>query len=567
MITITFITVRRLTKKLIPNMQESFNQNLADSIKKNWLIAALSDLTGSTVTYGQLATAIARIHLYFKEAGIEPGDKIALCGKNSAHWAIAFLGTVTYGSVIVPILNEFKTDNIYHLVNHSDAKLLFVDDSVWSAMNPDEMPELKGIFDLSDFSLLLERDPRLKALKENLDTEFAKLYPDGVKPADVKYYNDNVDDLMLINYTSGSTGFSKGVMLTYGNLMSNARFAIDEIPYLHPGDGMLSMLPMAHMYGLLVELLFPLMLGAHVSFLGRVPSPKILLDAFKQVKPKIVITVPLVIEKIVNGKILPVLRKPTMKVLTSIPGIRNIIYRKVLSKLIEAFGGNLVMVVIGGAALSPEVEKCLRKIHFPYTVGYGMTECAPLIAYASPDVFKERSCGLTVSRMETRVDSPDPEHIPGELWVRGANVMKGYYKNPEATEAIFRDGWMNTGDMCIKDKDGFIFIKGRSKTMILGPSGQNIYPEEIEAVLNHMPLVEESLVVDREGGLVALVYPNYDTIKKLKLTPEQVNSQMDENILQLNREVPAYSKVKKVELLEEPFEKTPKHSIKRFLYN
>lgn len=532
----------------------------------NWNLAALSDLTGKTYTYGEVAENIARVHLYFKSIGLKPGDKVALCGRNSSAWAQAFFSAVTYGAVIVPILNEFKPDNIHHLVNHSDSVLLFVDDSIWEQLDHEGMPALKGVFDISGFTLLECRDEKLKTTRENIDEIFARQYPEGFGPDDVKYHDDDPDELMLINYTSGSTGFSKGVMLTYGNLMSNARFAIDEIPYLVPGDGMLSMLPMAHMYGLLVELIFPIMNGAHVQFLGRVPSPKILMDAFAQVKPKIVIAVPLVIEKIVTGKIFPVIKKPMMRALCAIPGINTVIYKKIRQKMIDAFGGNLVMVVIGGAALAPEVENFLRKIKFPYTVGYGMTECAPLIAYASPDVYKARSCGLTVTRMEVRVDSPDPENIPGELWVRGDNVMQGYYKNPEATEAVFKDGWMNTGDMCTVDSDGFIYIKGRSKTMILGPSGQNIYPEEIEGILNHYPLVSESIVVDREGTLVALVAPDEDTIKKLKLTPDQVTAQMEENITLLNKEVPAYARIKSIELMDKPFEKTPKHSIKRFLY-
>ena len=547
-------------------MKESFNENITRSIVENWTHPALSDLTGGTYTYGEMAAAIAKIHLYFKSIGLKPGDKVALCGRNSRNWALTFFATVTYGAVCVPILNEFKPDNIHHLVNHSDSVLLFVDDSIWNELDHVDMPEIKGVFNATNFELLECRDEKLRETAADIQSIFDATYPDGFKASDVKYYHDKPDELMLINYTSGSTGFSKGVMLTYGNLMSNARFALDEITYLGAGDGMLSMLPMAHMYGLLVELIFPIFKGAHVQFLGRVPSPKILLDAFAKVKPKIVITVPLVIEKIVTGKIMPELRKPVMRLLTAIPGVRGAIYKKVREKMIDAFGGELRMVVIGGAALAPEVEKLLRKIHFPYTVGYGMTECAPLIAYASPDVFKARSCGVVVARMETRIDSPDPEHIPGELWVRGDNVMQGYYKNPDATEAVFKDGWMNTGDMCVRDKDGFIYIKGRSKTMILGPSGQNIYPEEIEGQLNHLPLVGESLVVDREGTLVALVVPDEDTIKRLKLTPEQITSQMDENIVMLNKALPAYAKIKSIELLDEPFEKTPKHSIKRYLY-
>lgn len=547
-------------------MKESFNYNIAESIKRNWDHPALGDLTGGTYTYAETAGNIARLHLYFESIGVKPGDKIALCGRNSAGWALVFFATVTYGAVIVPILNEFKPDNIHHLVNHSDSVLLFVDDSIWSSLDHSDMPALKGVLSIGEFELLDCKDDNLKSTRENIERIFKDRYPGGFKQDDVRYHADSPDELMLINYTSGSTGFSKGVMLTYGNLMSNARFAVDEIPYLGPGDGMLSMLPMAHMYGLLVELVFPIMKGAHVQFLGRVPSPKILLEAFAQVKPKIVITVPLVIEKIVTGKIFPVIRKPLMRVLCAIPGINRLIYNRILRQMKDAFGGNLVMVVIGGAALAPEVENFLRRIRFPYTVGYGMTECAPLIAYASPDVFKARSCGMTVTRMETRIDSPDPENVPGELWVRGDNVMQGYYKNPEATETVFKDGWMNTGDMCTRDSDGFIYIRGRSKTMILGPSGQNIYPEEIEGLLNHYPLVMESIVVDRDGTIVALVVPDEDAVRQLGLTPSQVRSQMDENIVLLNKELPAYARVKCIELMDEPFEKTPKHSIKRYLY-
>lgn len=547
-------------------MKESFNNNIALSIRSHWSHPALSDLTGDTYTYAVTAENIARIHIYFESIGVRPGDRIALCGRNSAAWAVIFFATVTYGAVIVPILNEFKPDNIHHLVNHSDSVLLFVDDSIWATLDHSGMPALKGVFNMTDFSLLHCNDDKLRVTRDNIGSLFSERFPGGFTPDDVKYHADRPDELMLINYTSGSTGFSKGVMLTYGNLMSNARFAIDEIPYLGPGDSMLSMLPMAHMYGLLVELIFPVMKGAHVQFLGRVPSPKILLDAFAQVRPKIVITVPLVIEKIVTGRIFPVIRKPLMKVLCAIPGINRIIYNRILKQMIGAFGGRLVMVVIGGAALAPEVEQFLQRIRFPYTVGYGMTECAPLIAYASPDVFRARSCGRTVTRMEVRVDSPDPENIPGELWVRGDNVMQGYYKNPEATDAVFRDGWMNTGDMCTIDRDGFIYIRGRSKTMILGPSGQNVYPEEIEGLLNHYPLVLESIVVDRGGNIIALVVPDEDTVRKLRLTPDQVRSQMDENMIQLNKELPAYARVKGIEIMDEPFEKTPKHSIRRYLY-
>lgn len=547
-------------------MIKSFNKNISDSIVAHWEHPALTDLNGPTLKYSEVAAAIAKIHIYYKTIGVKPGDKIALCGKNSSHWAIAFLATATYGAVIVPILNEFKPENIHHLVNHSDSVLLYIDDSIMENLDAEEMKGVKGIFSLSDYSLLLSRDEKLAETRENIDAIFTKTYPEGFSGKDVKYHADSIDELMLINYTSGSTGFSKGVMLTYGNLMSNAQFAIDEIPYFHPDDGIVCMLPLAHMYGLLVELIFPLMKGAHVTMLGRVPSPKILLDAFADVRPKLIITVPLVIEKIVKGKVFPMINKPLMRAALLIPGLNSYIYKKIKKQLIGAFGGQLKLLVIGGAALSTDVEKFLRRIKFPYTVGYGMTECAPLIAFAQWDIQKSHSCGRPVDRMEVRIDSPDPEHIPGELWVRGANVMQGYYKNPEATESVFRDGWMNTGDMCTQDSDGFIYIRGRNKTMILGPSGQNIYPEEIEQVLNNLPMVTESIVVDRDGALIALVHPDFDEAKRLKMTDTQLSSIMDEDLAALNKEMPAYSKVKAIEIMQEPFEKTPKHSIKRYLY-
>ncbi len=547
-------------------MNESFNKKLAESLSKHWDYPALSDLNGATLKYSDVAASIAKIHIYYETIGIKPGEKIALCGKNSVKWAVAFLATVTYGAVAVPILNEFKTENIHHLVNHSDSVLLFVDESIMEHLDVEQMPVLQGIFLLGDYTLAFSRNEKLTVARNEIDKLFGEHYPDGFSRKDIHYCEDKPDQLMLINYTSGSTGFSKGVMLTYGNLMSNAQFAIDNIPYFHPGDGILCMLPLAHMYGLLVELLFPLFKGTHVSFLGRVPSPKILLDAFAHVKPKLIITVPLVVEKIVKGRIFPVIKKPLMRLLLLIPGVNNRIYKKIRKQMIDAFGGNLCQMVIGGAALSDDVERFLRRIKFPYTVGYGMTECAPLIAYAPWDEFKAHSCGRTVDRMEVRIDSPDPEHIPGELWVRGDNVMQGYYKNPEATEAVFRDGWMNTGDMCTQDSDGFIYIRGRNKTMILGPSGQNIYPEEIEQKLNNMLLVNESIVVDRDGALIALVHPDYDEAKRLKISDGQIPGIMDANLVALNKEMPTYSKVKAIEIVNDTFEKTPKHSIKRYLY-
>lgn len=550
-------------------MKQSLIDDIAASFRRNQSVEALSDLNGGTITYAELTREIARLHVMFSNAGIQRGDKIALCAKNSSQWALIFLSALTYGAVCVPILHEFNVESIHHLVAHSDAKLLFVDLSIWRQLDASKMPDVEGFFDIDNYLLKKWRSQKVKDAFDTLDGLVEARYPNGINADnfDLSYFHDTKDDLAVINYTSGSTGMSKGVMITYGNLWSNARFATDNIPFFQPGDGMVSMLPLAHMFGMLVELIFPLLKGCHITFLGRVPSPKILLDAFAQIKPKLVVTVPLVIEKIVVNKVFPVLNKPLMKVLTHIPGINTLIYKKVKAQMIAAFGGNLHQLIIGGAALAPAVENFLLKIKFPYTVGYGMTECAPLISYCFWDKQKPGSCGLIVDRMEAKVDSPDPAVTPGVLWVKGDNVMKGYYKNHEATDAVFKDGWMNTGDICILDNDGYLFIKGRDKSMILGPSGQNIYPEEIENKLNHLPFVAESLVVERKGKLVALVYPDEEAARHAQMGKEKIDEIMDYNLATLNRELPGYSRVASIELRSEPFEKTPKQSIKRFLYS
>ncbi len=549
---------------------ESVVTDLASSIRRNWDVPALSDLhQGNTITYGTLAWHIARMHQSFIADGIHPGDKVAICAKNSSHWAMQFIGCITYGVIAVPILNEFKPDAIEHLVTHSDAVALAVDDHTRKSLNVEAMPNVLGFFDIETWRPWKVREKVIETTSDNLDVIMARAYPDGVNKDnfDKTYFADTPDDVAVINYTSGSTGQPKGVMLSYGSIWSNARFATDNIHFYRPGDGMVSMLPLAHMFGLLVELIFPLLKGCHITFLGRVPSPKVLLDAFAEIKPKMVVTVPLVIEKIVVNKVFPTLNKPLIKVLTKLPLINRKIYDKVRAQMIEAFGGNLKQLIIGGAALSKEVENFLLKIRFPYTVGYGMTECGPLIAYCFWDTQKQGSCGKIVDRMEARIDSPDPENVAGVLWVKGANVMEGYYKNPEATEAVFdKDGWMNTGDICTLDSDGYLFIRGRDKSMILGPSGQNIYPEEIEGKLNHLPFVAESVVTDRDGKLVALVYPDYEAARKAHVSREKIDELMDYNLTTLNRDLPAYSKVTRIELRDEPFEKTPKQSIKRFMY-
>ncbi len=542
--------------------------DLAESFRRNQSVDALSDLNGEAITYAELTQRVARMHVLLRHAGIKRGDKIALCAKNSSHWALVFLSALTYGAVTVPILNEFRNDSIQHLVSHSDARLFFVDPAIWKSLDASQMPDVDGFVDIETWRLRLSRSTSVKTAFDELDRLVDMDFPEGttVGNFDRDYFRDSKDDLAVINYTSGSTGLSKGVMISYGNLWSNARYSTDNIKFFEPGDGMVSMLPLAHMFGLLVELIFPLLKGCHITFLGKVPSPKILLDAFSRIRPKLVVTVPLVIEKIVTNKIFPALKRPLMRVATRIPLLNDFIYRKVRSKMIDAFGGNLHQLIIGGAALAPSVEKFLLRIKFPYTVGYGMTECAPLISYCFWNKQKPGSCGLVVDRMQARVESPDPSTVPGVLWVKGDNVMQGYYKNQEATDAVFDDGWMNTGDICILDNDGYLFIKGRDKSMILGPSGQNIYPEEIENKLNHLPFVAESIVVERDGRLVALVYPDEEAARHAHLPKEKIDSLMDYNLVTLNRELPGYSKVSSMELRGEPFEKTPKQSIKRYLY-
>lgn len=528
----------------------SLNSLIAETIKKHGIHPALSNLGSHSISYTELGSQIDNWHVKFAQYGVKPGDKIALCGKNSANWAVVFISCLTYGAVSVPILNGFTLESVTYLVNHSEAKLLFTEQQTWNNLDRSKLPYVIACHDI-DTNDTLYIKPDVK-----LDPE---AHPAG-------FFHDKNDDLAIINYTSGSTGTSKGVMLTYGNVTSNAVFAVENIPYLHPGDGMVSMLPMAHMFGMLVELIFPLLKGCHITFLGRTPSPGILLNAFAEIKPKIVVTVPLVIEKIVKNKIFPVINKPLMKALISIPFLNSLIYKKIRTQMLKAFGGNLHQLIIGGAALNPDVEKLLRKINFPYTVGYGMTECAPLIAYCPWDKQKSGSCGRIVDRMQARIDSADPAAIPGVLWVKGDNVMKGYFHNPEATEAVFDGDWMNTGDICVLDNDGYLFIKGRDKAMILGASGQNIYPEEIENKLNNLPFVAESLVVDRDGKLVALVVPDYDAAQKAHVSKEKLDELMDYNLSTLNKQIPAYSKISHIELRDEPFEKTPKMSIKRYLY-
>lgn len=537
------------------------------SVRSNWDLTAMTDLGGASYQYRDVARKIAKLHILFEHAGLRPGDKIALCGKNCAHWAIAFLASLTYGAVSVPILHEFNPQNIHNLVNHSDAKILFVDPHIWDSLEIESMKGLHGVLLISDYSLAFSSSKRLSEARLRLNSLFGDRYPERFTPADIRYHMPADDtSLAVINYTSGSTGFSKGVMLSYRNIWSNIRYSIDNIPYYHPGDGSLCMLPLAHMFGLSIELLFPFCVGCHINFLTRTPSPRILLEAFQSVKPKLVITVPLVIEKIVKTKVFPTLRKPLMKLLLHTPFVDRKITASIREKLLQAFGGNLHQLIIGGAALSTDVEAFLRRINFPYMVGYGMTECAPLICYAPWNEIKAHSCGRIVDRMEGRIESPDPTATPGVLWVKGDNVMLGYYKNPEATEAAFRDGWMSTGDICQMDSDGFLFIRGRDKSMILGPSGQNIYPEEIEQKINELPYVAESLVVSNDNKLIALVHPDFDKADADGISHAQIEQRISEAVKALNPQLAAYSQISGVKIHQEEFAKTPKRSIKRYLY-
>ena len=549
-------------------LQDNLIDYIQESIREHWDLPALTNFKGQSFQYSTVARKISKLHIMFEAAGIKKGDKIALCGRNSAHWATACLAILTYGAVAVPILHEFKPDMVHHLVNHSEARILFVDSAANENLDRDAMPNLEGAILTGDYSLLMSRNPRLTEAREHLNELFGHRYPERFTREDVKYERRDPDEVVLINYTSGSTGFSKGVMLTERSLWSNLHYCVSHLEFLKAGHNLICMLPLAHMYGLMVELIHPFAKGCHINFLTRTPSPKIIIDAFADVKPVLIVAVPLIIEKIIKTRVFPLLEKPYMKLLLRVPFVDDRLLVKIKDKLKQVFGGNCQEMIIGGAGLNKDVETFLRRIQFPFTVGYGMTECGPLIAYAHWDVQRPQSCGRLVDRMEAYVDSPDPQSVPGVLWVRGDNVMKGYYKNPEATASVFnKDGWMNTGDICQIDPDGFIYIRGRSKNLILGPSGQNIYPEEIEQKLNNMPYVGESLVIDSGNGkLRALIHPDFDNAEKMGLTTKEVDEQMRRNVDQLNTELPAYSKISETKIMYDEFEKTPKRSIKRYLY-
>ena len=543
--------------------EKSFIALIEKSIKKNWDADALTDYKGVTYQYKDVARKIEKIHILFEESGIKPGDKIALCGRNMSHWGVTFLATVTYGAIVVPILHEFKPDQVHNIVNHSEAKLLFVGDVVWEGLDESAMPSLEGIVQINDFSVLVSRSSKLTFAREHLNELFGRKFPKNFRKEHINYYQDNPDELLVLNYTSGTTSFSKGVMLPGKSIWSNIMFA-SRVFNMKAGDRLVSMLPMAHMYGLAFEFLFEFCSGCHIYFLTRMPSPKIILQAFAEVKPTLVIAVPLIIEKIIKKNVLPKLETPTMKFLMHVPLVSDKIKEKVREQLMNAFGGNFYEIVVGGAAFNQEIESFMRSLEFPYTVGYGMTECGPLIAYEDWKNFKAGSCGKPVDRMAVKILSSDPANIPGEIICRGDNMMLGYYKNEEATkEVIDADGWLHTGDLGVMDAEGNITIKGRSKNMLLGPSGQNIYPEEIEDKLNNMPYVNESIVIQAlDGKLAALIYPDFELAFANGMTEKQVEEQMEANRVALNSQIAAYEQVARVKIYHEEFEKTPKKSIK-----
>ena len=547
-------------------MEQSFNALIEESIKKYWDCNALTDYKGATLQYKDVARKIEKIHIMLEASGVKKGDKIAVCGRNSSHWGVTFLAIVTYGAVVVPILHEFKADQIHNIVNHSEAKLLFVGDVVWESLDEHQMPNIEGIIIVTDFSILVSRSEKLTYARENLNKMFGEKYPKNFRREHIAYHKDSREELALINYTSGSTGNSKGVMLPYRALYNNIKFAFDVLKLPKNGK-VVSMLPMAHMYGLAFEFLYEFCSGAQIYFLTRMPTPQIIFQAFAEVKPDLVVAVPLIIEKIIKKKILPKLETPAMRLLLKVPIVSDTIKAKVREQMIEAFGGKFYEIVLGGAAFNAEIESFLRSIDFPYTIGYGMTECAPLISYADWTEFKQGSCGRPVKGMEVKILSSDPENVVGEIICRGENVMLGYYKNPEATAAVMKDGWMYTGDLGVMDAEGNITIKGRSKNMLLGPSGQNIYPEEIEDKLNNLPFVAESIIIQTaDNKLAALIYPDFDDARAHGLDDKGIAQAMEENRVALNAMVAAYEQVARVKIYHEEFEKTPKKSIKRFLY-
>jgi long-chain acyl-CoA synthetase len=538
---------------------------IEQSIKQNWDIEALSNYKEKGYSYKEIAQKILKIHIFLKDSGIKEGDKVALVGRNSANWCVVYLATVTFGAVVVPILPDFKPEDLTNLINHSDALLLFADDKIYETLDNNKIPQIEGVVSLEDFSMITSGNSKVKEAFSGHEEKYSTAYPD-LKPEHIKFSDISNDKLAVISYTGGTTGFSKGVMITHNSLAANVRFAQNNMP-LKPGDPLVSFLPLAHTYGCAFEFLFPFTYGCHITILSKTPSPQIIIQAFKEIRPRLILSVPLVIEKIFKKQLLPVISKPHMKILLAIPGINAILHRKIREKLTDTFGGRFHEIVVGGAAFNAEAERFFKKIGFRFTVGYGMTECGPLISYASWDTTKLGASGRSVDTLEVTIDSPDPQKQVGEIILRGENVMTGYYKNEKATkEIIDENGWMHTGDLGIIDSEGNIFIKGRSKTMILGPSGKNIFPEEIEAVINNMDYIAESLVITEGNKLIGLIYPDSESIKKDNISEEKLTGILEETRKAVNEKLPEFMAVSKFRIHPDEFAKTPKRSIKRFLY-
>lgn len=548
-------------------MKENFIEFIENSIRGNWDINAFTDYKGESLKYSDVARRIARIHIVFRESNIEKGDKVALIGKNSASWAVAYLATISYGAVIVPILPDFKPNDVHHIVNHSDSVLLFSSESIFDTLDESKMTNLKAIFSVSDHTVLSAKgNKQINKIISDLDTLFEKKYNSAFGPEQFSFPDVPNEDLAVISYTSGTTGFSKGVMIPHNSLIANVVYANNNMP-LQPGDNIVSFLPLAHAYGCAFEFLWPFTLGCHITFLTKTPSPQVILQAFKEIRPRLVLSVPLIIEKIYKKQILPALEKGVAGKLTNVPGLNKVIYNKIRKKLIDVFGGNFHEIVIGGAALNKDVEIFLRKIKFPFSIGYGMTECGPLISYANWDKARLGSAGKIVDTLDVKIDSKDPYNEAGEILVKGENVMMGYYKNREATkEALDNEGWLHTGDLGLIDSDEYIYIMGRSKSMILGPSGQNIYPEEVEAKLNNLNYIMESVVTQQDNKLVALVYPDYEAVDKDNISEAELGKIMESHKNKLNNELPSFMNLSMIKIHPEEFEKTPKKSIKRYKY-
>jgi long-chain acyl-CoA synthetase len=546
-------------------IQERLIGYIEQSIRQNWEIEALSNYKEKGYSYKTIAEKILKLHILFKGSGINEGEKIALVGRNSANWCITYLASVTYGAVVVPILPDFKPDDLTNIINHSDSRLLFVDDKIYESLDITKMPEITGVLSLDDFRMVFSGNSTFKESFSSFEEKFSNAFPD-LKKEEIRFSDISNDHLAVISYTSGTTGFSKGVMITHNSLAANVRYAQENMP-LESGDPVVSFLPLAHTFGCAFEFLFPFTFGCHITILTKTPSPQILIQAFKEIKPRLILSVPLVVEKIYKKQLLSVISKPHMKILLAIPGINKILFRKIREKLTETFGGRFKELVVGGAAFNADAEKFFKKIGFRFTVGYGMTECGPLISYASWNTTKLGASGRAVDTLEVTIDSPDPVNIVGEIILKGENVMTGYYKNEKATREMIDDkGWMHTGDLGLIDKEGNIFIKGRSKSMILGPSGQNIYPEEIEAVINNMDYIVESVINSVDNKLIALVFPDYEMMKRDNISEEQLLTILDKTRKELNERLPEFMAVSKFRIHPEEFAKTPKRSIKRFLY-